>query len=66
MASLTASAGMPSPQITCPSDLRAEVGASMVCSIPLSGKTYDVTVTVTSVEGGKAKFSVVVASAPRP
>jgi hypothetical protein len=66
MAALTASVGMPSPQITCPADMPAVVGATQVCSMPVNGATFDVTITITSVEGTNAKFSVVVASTPRP
>lgn len=66
MAALTAKTGKPAPAITCPGNLKAEVGASMVCAIVLDGATYDVTVTVTAVADGKAQFDVVVASMPRP
>lgn len=62
---LTESVGQESPPISCPSDLEAEVGASEVCTITISDQPYDVTVTVTSVENGKAKFSAEVATEPR-
>ena len=51
---LTEKAGQPAPPITCPTDLKAEVGATEVCSITLNDKPYDVTVTVSSVENGNA------------
>ncbi len=52
------------PELTCPGDLNAEVGAVMTCSLIGVDATYDVAVTVTSVEGGAANFSVVVADEP--
>jgi len=61
---LTESVGKPAPPITCPSGLKAKVGASIVCSVTLTDKPYDVTVAVTSIEGGAAKYSVEVASKP--
>jgi hypothetical protein len=67
MDSLSKATGMMAPQITCPNDLVATVGASMVCAITLSdNKVYDVTVTVTGVMDTTATYSVVVASMPRP
>ena len=65
MDALTKKTGQQAPQITCPGDMPAKVGASMVCSIPLTNGVYDVTVTVTAVNGTTAQFSVEVASAPR-
>jgi hypothetical protein len=52
------------PELTCPGDLDAEVGAVVTCTIPLPGGIYDVAVTVTSVEGGEANLSIVVADEP--
>lgn len=67
MDSLTKATGMTSPQVTCPGDLTATVGATMVCAITLSdNKVYDVNVAVTAVMDGTASFSVAVASMPRP
>lgn len=65
MAALTAKTGQQAPQITCPGNLNAQVGAKMVCSIVLDAKTYDVTVTVTQVNGTTAELAVEVAGAPR-
>ena len=64
-AALTAQVGQQSPPITCPSDLEAKVGATMVCSTQLDSATYDVTVTITAVEGTNASFDVKVADKPR-
>ena len=64
MDQLTAQAGKPSPQVTCPSGLKAKVGTTMVCTMPIDGKTYDVNIKVTSVEGSTAKFDIAVADKP--
>lgn len=56
------------PPLECPSDLPAEVGASIVCVIgdPAQGNTYDVTITVETVEGDDVGFDIKVADEPRP
>ena len=56
------------PPLECPSDLRAEVGASIVCVIgdPALGNTYDVTITVETVDGDNVGFDIQVADVPRP
>ena len=48
------------PDITCPEDLPAEVGAETRCihTAPGSGAQYGVTVIITSVEGTEAQFDV--------
>lgn len=66
MEQLTKNVGKPSPQITCPSSLKAKVGTTMTCAIPLDGKVHDVNVKVTSVEGGSAHFDIEVADKSRP
>ena len=55
------------PPLECPSDLAAEVGATMVCVIgdPAQGNTYDVTITVETVEGDDVGFDIQVADEPR-
>ena len=55
------------PPLDCPSDLPAEVGASIVCVIGDStqGNTYDVTITVESVDGDNVGFDISVADQPR-
>lgn len=70
-ASLAASQGVPldeMPPLECPADLAAEVGATMVCVIgdPAQGNTYDVTITVETVEGEDVSFDIKVADEPRP
>ncbi len=54
------------PEVSCPGEMPAVVGATQVCAITLSGKVYDVTVTITAVNGSNFTFSAAVASAPRP
>jgi hypothetical protein len=49
----------------CPSDLQGEVGKSIVCKATHAGETFDVKVTVTSVEGDTINFDIErVASSP--
>lgn len=70
-AALAESEGVPieeMPPIECPSDLPAEVGAQVVCVIgdPAVGNTYDVTITVETVDGGDVGFDIRVSDVPRP
>ncbi len=65
MKQLSASVGQASPPITCPGNLKAKVGTKLVCSMPVEGKTYDVNVTVTEVEGSDVKYKVAVSDKPR-
>ena len=70
-ASLAESQGVPldeMPPLECPSDLAAEVGATMVCVIgdPAEGNPYDVTITVETVDGEDVGFDIKVAEQPRP
>ena len=62
---LSEKVGKESPPITCPSGLKAKVGAAITCSMVIDGKTYDVAVNITSVDGTNAKFDVAVADKPR-
>ena len=69
-AALAESQGIPleeMPPLECPSDLTAEVGASIVCVIgdPAQGNTYDVTITVETVNGEDVGFDIQVADVPR-
>ena len=58
--------GQPEPNIDCPGDLDAEVGATMECDLTVDGDdaVYPVEVKVTSVEDGTANYSVEVGEAP--
>ena len=55
------------PDIVCPEDLEAEVGAETRCTLTAGDDPteYGVTVTVTSVDGGQAKFDVEVDREPQ-
>lgn len=64
MKTLTAAVGKESPPITCPGNLKAKVNEKLTCAIDVDGKTYDVAVTVTSVENSTANFKVEVADKP--
>jgi len=58
----------PTPKVVCPGDLKAKVGASMVCKLTAQGSTtsYNVTVTVSSVTNGVAHFNAQVAKTANP
>lgn len=55
------------PDISCPEDLKAEVGAETRCTLTAGGEPdeYGVTITVTAVDGEDAEFDVVVDEAPQ-
>ena len=46
------------PEVRCPDDLRADVGAETRCTATVDGQTYGATVTVTSVDDDRARFDV--------
>jgi hypothetical protein len=54
------------PEISCPDDLEAEVGAETRCTLTAGGDPteYGVTITVTSVEGDTVNFDVEVDEEP--
>jgi hypothetical protein len=54
------------PDISCPADLKAEVGAEAHCTLTAGEDPteYGVTVTVTSVDGNTANFDVQVDDQP--
>jgi hypothetical protein len=56
------------PDVSCPEDLEAEVGAETRCTLRVAGdpEEYGVTVTVTSVGGDTANFDVQVDDEPVP
>jgi hypothetical protein len=45
--------------VTCPNDLPAKVGAQLNCTIKVKNQTFNVNVTVTSVNGNDVKFDMV-------
>lgn len=55
------------PDIVCPDDLEAEVGAETRCTLTAGDDPteYGVTVTVTAVDGGQAQFDVEVDGQPQ-
>ena len=50
--------------VTCPSDLKGEVGATLRCDLQDGGETYGVTATVTKVDGTNVKFDIKVDDEP--
>ena len=46
------------PDVSCPDDLEAEVGAETRCTAAADGATYGATVTVTAVDDDGAEFDV--------
>ena len=61
---LTEQVGTEPDSVECPGDLDAEVGATMTCVLTDEGTSYDVEVTVTSVEGDNVAFDIQVADQP--
>jgi hypothetical protein len=51
-------AGREPEEISCPGDLEGEVGTEMTCTLRDSGEEYDVTVTVTEVDGTRVDFDI--------
>lgn len=58
-AKMTDAAGNKPESVTCPGDLPAKVGAQLNCEMKVKDSTYNVNVTVTSVEGKDVKFDMV-------
>jgi hypothetical protein len=52
------------PDVTCPDNLKGDVGATTRCQLQDQGTTYGVTVTVTSIEGNDIKFNFKVDDQP--
>lgn len=54
------------PDISCPDDLEAQVGATIECTLTAGDDPteYPVTVTVSSVDGDSANFDVEVGEEP--
>ncbi|MFB9838576.1 DUF4333 domain-containing protein [Actinoallomurus acaciae] len=62
---LSATVGQKPTAVTCPGDLKAKKGAKMRCRLEASdGTNYGVTVTVTSVDDGRADFRIQVDDKP--
>jgi Domain of unknown function (DUF4333) len=56
---LTDGAGNKPDSVTCPDDLPANVGAQLNCEMKVKNQTFNVNVTVTSVNGSDVKFDMV-------
>jgi len=56
---MTDAAGNKPSSVTCPGDLPAKVGAQINCEMKVKESTYNVNVTVTSVNGDDVKFDMV-------
>jgi len=52
------------PEVSCPDNLKGDVGATTRCQLTDQGATYGVTVTVNSVDGGDVKYSFKVDDQP--
>jgi hypothetical protein len=57
-AQIVTQTGLRPEQVTCPGDLPAEVGASIVCEASASGSRQGLRVTVTSVQGDQVGFDI--------
>jgi hypothetical protein len=63
---LTEEVGTKPDAVECPEDLEAKVGATLTCTLTHEGVSYDVTVTVTSVDqDDNVKFDIQVADQPK-
>ena len=56
---MTDAAGNKPDSVTCPDDLPAKVGAQLNCTMKVKNQTFNVNVTVTSVNGNNVKFDMV-------
>jgi hypothetical protein len=56
---MTDASGNKPDSVSCPGDLKAEVGAQLNCSMKVKGQPFNVNVAVTSVDGDQAKFDMV-------
>ncbi|WP_068272516.1 DUF4333 domain-containing protein [Aldersonia kunmingensis] len=63
---LTEQVGTKPDSVECPENLDAKVGATLTCTLTHEGVSYDVDVTVTSVDDDKnVKFDIEVADQPK-
>ncbi|GAS95590.1 uncharacterized protein RMCC_2556 [Mycolicibacterium canariasense] len=56
---VTEQGGTKPASVTCPADLKAEIGATLDCTMSDGSKDYGVNVTVTSVDGKTVNFDIV-------
>ena len=58
-AKMTDAAGNKPDTVTCPGDLPGKIGAQLNCEMQVKNVTYNVNVTVTSIDGGNVNFDMV-------
>jgi hypothetical protein len=56
---MTGASGNKPVSVSCPDDLKAQVGAQLNCEMKVKGQKFNVNVTVTSVNGSQANFDMV-------
>jgi hypothetical protein len=56
---MTDASGNKPDSVSCPDDLKAQVGAQLNCEMKVKGQTFNVNVTVSSVKGDQANFDMV-------
>lgn len=56
---MTSPTGQKPDSVTCPDDLKAQVGAQINCTMKANGQTSTVNVTVSSINGDQANFEMV-------
>lgn len=61
---LTNQVGQRPDDISCPDDLKAEVGTTMTCVLTDGKAHYDVAIDVTKVDSGDVSFDIQVADKP--
>lgn len=55
-AKMTDTAGNKPDSVSCPEDLKAQIGAQLNCTMKVKGQDYNVNVTATSINGDKVDF----------
>jgi hypothetical protein len=56
---MTDASGDKPDSVSCPQDLKGEVGAQVNCGMKVKGQPFNVNVTVTSIDGDQVKFDMV-------
>jgi Domain of unknown function (DUF4333) len=56
---MTDAAGNKPESVSCPDNLKAQVGSQLNCEMKVKGQTYNVNVNVTSINGDDVKFDMV-------
>lgn len=56
--------GQKPDKVDCPSDIDAEIGKTMRCTLSVDDTTYGLTIKITSVDGDKANFDIKVDDKP--